>query len=125
MTATTTFRRPKDANPVHIAPLFRWLLLAALVGGCGLLFVYLKNQQHFIGGQTRLIERDIREMRSRNDALLAQITTLSSYPELRKKLAQNGSPLVDIGDNIARLTPAPAAQRAGGIRTAANGRILP
>ncbi len=124
MTATTTLRRTRDANPVHIAPLFRWLLLAALVGGCGLLFVYLKNQQHFIGGQTRLIERDIRDMRSRNDSLLAQITTLSSYPELRKKLAQNGSPLVDIGDNIARLTPAPA-QRAGGIRTAANGRYLP
>lgn len=124
MTTTTFNRRSKDVNPVHIAPLFRWLMLAAVIGGCGLLFVYLKNQQHFLGEQTRGVEREIREMRSRNDSLLAQITTLSSYPELRKKLAQNGSALVDIGDNIARLTPAATARR-DGIRTAANGGYLP
>jgi hypothetical protein len=40
--------RRKYANPIHIAPLFSWLLLALFVACCGLLFVFIKNQQHFL-----------------------------------------------------------------------------
>jgi heme exporter protein D len=78
----------KYVNPIHIAPLFVWLMLAALVASCGLLFVSIKNQQHFLGEQTREIERQTRDVRAQNEVLLARISTLSSRAELQRQLNQ-------------------------------------
>lgn len=116
--------RRKHANPIHVAPLFKWLTFAATVAACGLLFVYVKNQQHLLGEQTRGVERQIREVRAYNEVLLARISALSSRAELQRKLAQGLIALQPIQDHsIARLTPPVTAEDDGVLRTAANERF--
>lgn len=118
-------RRTK-ANEIHIAPLLKWLLLAFFISSCGLIFVYVKNQQHFLGGQTREIERDIREARAHNELLVARISSLSSRAELRRKLDQGLIALRPIQDNsIARMMPPATAEPDTLVRTAANERYTP
>jgi hypothetical protein len=117
--------RRRNSNPLHIAPLFRWLIIAAAIGASGLMFVYVKNQQHQLGMRTRDIERQIMEERSLNEVLLARISALSSRAELTRKLQQGAIALRPIQDNaIARLTPPAQAGRDGILRTAANERIV-
>jgi hypothetical protein len=120
----TSSNRRKQVNPIHVAPLFKWLTFAVVVAACGLLFVYVKNQQHLLGEQTRGVERQIREMQAYNEVLLARISTLSSRAELQRKLAQGLIALQPIQDHsIARLTPPVTAENDGVLRTAANERF--
>ena len=120
----TSSNRRKQVNPIHVAPLFKWLTFAVVVAACGLLFVYVKNQQHLLGEQTRGVERQIREMQAYNEVLLARISTLSSRAELQRKLAQGLIALQPIQDHsIARLTPPVTAEADGVLRTAANERF--
>ncbi len=111
----------RHSNPLHIAPLFRWLIIAAMMGASGLIFVYVKNQQHQLGVKTREVERQIVEEKALNEVLVARISSLSSRAELMRKLQQGFIALRPIQDNaIARLT-APAQAGADGLaRTAAN-----
>ncbi len=116
--------RRKQVNPIHFAPLFKWLVIAVLVTGCGLLFVYVKNQQHLLGEQTRGVERQIREVQSYNEVLLARISALSSRAELQRKLGQGLIALKPIQDHsIARLVPPTTVENDGVLRTAANERF--
>lgn len=118
--------RRNQVNPIHLAPLARWLFLAIVVGACGLLFVYVKNQQHAIGEQTRQVEREIRETRALNEVLLARISSLSSRTELQRKIGYQLIALQSIQDHsIARLTPPATAIDDGILRTAANERVGP
>lgn len=124
MTSTfTASNRRKESNPIHFAPLFKWLLAAVVISVCGLLFVYVKNQQHILGEQTRGVEREIREVRAQNDVLLARISALTSRTELQRKLGKGQISLVPIQDtSIARLVP-PTNERDNVLRTAANERF--
>jgi hypothetical protein len=116
----------KDVTPIHIAPLFKWLMLASIVASCGLLFVSIKNQQHFLGEQTRGIERQARDVRAQNEVLLARISTLSSRVELQRKLNQGLIALQPIQDHcIARIGQPVTVEKDGVLRTAANERFRP
>jgi len=120
---TLSVNRRAQVNPIHVASLVRWLMLAVAFSVCGLLFVYVKNQQHSLGEQTREVESQIREMRSHNEVLLARISTLSSRAELQRKLEQKMLVLQSIQDHsIARLVPPVTAEGDGLLRTAANER---
>jgi apolipoprotein N-acyltransferase len=102
MTTHTT----RDSNPLLFAPLFRWILLAVFLCGYGLVFVYVKNQQHQLGRTIRSVEKQIVETRTLNEVLLARITALSSRAELQRKLQSGAIALVPIQDHcIARLLP--------------------
>ncbi len=126
MTATLSSHSRRHVNPIHIAPLFKWLLFALMVGAAGLMFVYVKNQQHMLGSQTREVEGKIREVRACNEVLLARISALSSRAELQRKLDRGVISLQAIQDtSIARLTPPANAERDGAIRTAANEGFRP
>jgi predicted site-specific integrase-resolvase len=123
---TSIENRRKYANPIHVAPLFKWLLLASFVAACGLLFVFIKNQQHFLGEETREVERQIRDVRAQNEVLLARISALSSRAELQRKLNQGLIALQPIQDHyIARIGQPVTTDKGGGMRTAANERFRP
>lgn len=114
------------SNPLDIAPLFRWLVIAALLCACGLLFVRVKNQQHTLGKKTREVETQIAEERSRNEVLLARVSALSSRRELERKF-QSGKlgAMHKIPENaVARLTPPAEASPEGLVRTAASERVI-
>jgi hypothetical protein len=118
--------RHRHPNPIHIAPLFRWILVSVALAGYGLLFVYVKNQQHQIGAATRVIERQIAEERVVNEVLLARITALSSRAELQRKLQQGVIDLRPIQDNcIARLAVPHTGSAEAILRTASNERYVP
>jgi len=122
----TAGHRSAHVNPIHLGSLTKWLLLAFAFSACGLLFVYVKNQQHFLGEQTRQAERGIREARAHNEVLLARISALSSRSELQRKLDQKFITLQPIRDtSIARLSPPALAGNDGVLRTAANARARP
>lgn len=122
----TTLERRKDSNPLHLAPLFRWILASIVLAGYGLVFVYVKNQQHQLGQATRDVERQIAEVCSVNEVLVARITTLCSRAELMRKLQQGVISLAPIQDtSIARLLPPSSEGGDRVLRTASNDRILP
>lgn len=113
-------------NALSIAPLFRWMLIAALMCGLGLLFVFVKNQQHQLGAKTREVERQLHEERSLNEVLRARISALSSRGELQRKLQSGMIALQPIpATAIARLTSPVEADTLAVARTAANDRALP
>lgn len=117
------FSKRRQVNEIHFTPLVRWLILALVITASGFLFVYVKNQQHALGEQTRRVERQIRETKALNEVLLARISTLSSRTTLQRKLEQGLIALKPIEDHcIARLSPPAAAKDEGLILTAANRR---
>ena len=124
----STFAASRNqVNHIAIRPLACWLLFIFFVGTVGLYFVYLKNQQHALGNQTRQIERKLTEAQAQIEVVDAQITSLTSRIALQRRIEDGFIKLVPIEDTrIARLTP-PAVEPSGHngeIRTAANERRL-
>lgn len=118
--------RYSQVNHLNIGSLVRWVLLAFAFAACGLVFVYVKNQQHYLGEQTRKVERQILEIRASNEVLVAKISALSSRAELQRKLEHKLIALQPIQDpSIARLTAPTSAENDGLVRTAANGGMRP
>lgn len=116
---TATIHTPRNSNPILFAPLFRWILLAIFLCGYGLVFVYVKNQQHQLGRAIRSVEKQIVETRTLNEVLLARITALSSRAELQRKLHAGAIALVPIQDHcIARLLPPGSDDGSALVRTA-------
>lgn len=112
---------PQTSNPIHAAKVAKFVALTFLVGAFGLAYVYLKNQQFVLAEQIRKTERQIREVQSRNEVLIARVTELSSRPVLQKRVAEKFISMVAItGEKIARLTPPVVASESGVIRTALN-----
>ena len=111
----------QPSNPIQAAKVAKFVALAFLVGALGLAYVYLKNQQFVLAEQIRKTERQIRDVQSRNEVLVARVTELSSRPMLQKRVAEKFISVVAIsGDKIARLTPPATATADGVLRTAFN-----
>lgn len=112
--------RKKANNGIEVPLLTQWLVLFFILGLSGLFFVYLKNQQHAIGKQTRIVEEQLVGTRAHNDALIAKITALTSRGALQRKLDERGLDLVPIRETaIARITsPLPSQRDQDVMRTA-------
>jgi len=111
--------RRRPSNAIEINFLARWLGLVLMIGLAGLFFVYLKNQQHAVGDQTRQVEAALREIEATNEALKAQITAMTSRGALQRRLDDGYFKLEPIRDTaIARVTPALQAEPDGVLRTA-------
>ena len=53
--------RRRATNAIEVDFLARLIMLVCFLGLAGLFFVYLKNQQHAVGNQSRILEAEIRE----------------------------------------------------------------
>lgn len=114
--------RKKANNGIEVPLLTQWLVLFFVFGLSGLFFVYLKNQQHELGKQTRIVEAQLVGTRAHNDALMAKITALTSRGSLQHKLDEKSLDLVSIRETaIARINnPLPVQEQDRDItRTAA------
>jgi hypothetical protein len=112
---------PQTSNPIQAANLVKFVALAILLGAIGLAYVFVKNQQFVLAEQIRKTERQIRDVQSRNEVLVAKVTELSSRPMLQKRVSEKFIAVVAItGDKIARLTPPATAVADGVMRTAFN-----
>ena len=117
--------RRRTNNGIEIPLLAQWLVVFFLIGLLGLFFVYLKNQQHAIGEQTRLVEAKMSELHAHHDALIAKVTALTSRGALQKRLDEKYLDLVPIAETaIARTTPARTLGEERTMRTASLRRNL-
>jgi cell division protein FtsB len=111
--------RRRPSNSIEVNFLARWLVVVLLLGLGGIFFVYLKNQQHAVGDQTRVVEAALREVEAKNEALAAKITSMTSRGALQRRLDDGYLHLEAIRDTaIARVTPAVPAEPDGVLRTA-------
>lgn len=111
--------RRKANNSIEVPLLGQWLVIFFAIGLAGLFFVYLKNQQHALGEQTRLVEQKLVDLRAHNDALVARVMALTSRGALQRQLGEKYLDLVQIPETaIARITPAAASQDDKVLRTA-------
>lgn len=111
--------RRRPTNSIEVNFLARWLVGVFFLGLAGLFFVYLKNQQHAVGNQSRVVEASLREAEKENEALKAKITALTSRGALQRRLDEGYLRLEPIRDTaIARVTPALPAEADGVLRTA-------
>jgi len=129
MSATTTTTRAasrKQTNAIPIRPLALWLLAVFVIGTAALCYVRIKNQQHVLGERTRQIERRLAEVTSENQALRAQIRSLTSHSALNRRLKDGFIALIPIADRaIARASkPGMETARAEVTRTASAERVL-
>lgn len=111
--------RRRATNAIEVDFVARMLVLGFLAGMAALFFVYLKNQQHAVGNQSRLVEQELREFEARNLALEARITSMTSRGYLQRKLDEGYLRLEAIRDTaVARITPPVSAEPDGVLRTA-------
>jgi len=113
--------RRRTTNTIEVNFLAGWLVIVFLVGLAGLFFVYLKNQQHAVGNQCRLVESSLREEEARDEALKAKISSMTSRGALQHRLDDGYIALQAIRDTaIARVTPPAPAEVDGVLRTASS-----
>ena len=111
--------RRRTTNSIEVNVLARFIVAAFLIGLAALFFVYLKNQQHAVGNQSRLVDKALREAEARNESLKAKITSLTSRGALQRRLDEGYIKLEAIRDTaIARVSPALPAEADGVLRTA-------
>lgn len=120
----TNVIKNQHSNPIQIGKALCYIATAVILGAVGLLYVNLKNQQFGLGEKIRVTERQIREVRAKNEVLIAKITELSSRRTLQQRASNGFIGVIPItGEKIARLSaPIPATQD-GVLRTALNDSV--
>ncbi|MBX9742240.1 MAG: hypothetical protein K2W99_01675 [Chthoniobacterales bacterium] len=107
-------------NGIEVPLLVQWLMLVFMMGLVGLFFVYLKNQQHALGEQLRMVEQKTRELHAHEEALVAKITSLTSRGALQRRVEEHYVDLVPIPETaIARMNPIPIRGEQHTLQTAA------
>jgi antitoxin (DNA-binding transcriptional repressor) of toxin-antitoxin stability system len=111
--------RRRANNTIEVNGLVLCIGVSLMLGLAGLFYVYLKNQQHAVGNQSRVVEASLREEEARNEALRAKITALTSRASLMHRVEEGYIHLLPVRDTaIARITPAAPAEMDGVLRTA-------
>ena len=111
--------RRRTSNSIEVNVLARLIVVVFMIGLAALFFVYLKNQQHAVGNQSRIVDSALRESEAKNESLKARITSLTSRGALQRRLDDGYITLEAIRDTaIARVVPALPAEADGVMRTA-------
>jgi cell division protein FtsL len=91
--------RRRHANSLRVSALAAWLVVAFFLTVAGVSYVYLKNQRHTVGKETTRLEREIKELKTRNEVLAVQISTLSSRVALERRIAEGFIKMEPITDD--------------------------
>ena len=113
--------RRRHANAVPIASFAIWGAIAffALVGGLG--YVWCKNQLYATGTEIRALERELAELKNKNEVSLSKIAQLSSTAKLQERYDTGFIKLVPItNDRITILGNAQPKAPVAELRPAAN-----
>ena len=118
--------RRRHANAVPIAWFATWGLVALCALGGGLAYVWCKNQLYTTGTEIRALERELVELKNKNEVALSKIAQLSSTAKLQERYDSGFVKLVPITNDriVVMSTIAPKAP-VGELRPASNERISP
>ncbi len=86
----------KTERTFGIAPVFRWVCLAGLVGAYGLILVNVSHSAIRLGQETAAKEERLKKLIQENERAAAHIAMLVSPQEIRRRLVANNSDLVII-----------------------------
>jgi len=102
------------------------VIIASMIGAGGLGYVWCKNQLYTTGTEIRALERELAELKNKNEVSLSKIAQLSSTSKLQERYDTGFIKLVPISnDHIAVVSNAQAkpAAPAVGLRPVANNEL--
>lgn len=115
--------RRRHANAIPIASFATWGIVALCVLGGGLSYVWCKNQLYTTGTEIRALERELGQLRNKNEVSLSKIAQLSSTAALNARFESGFINLVPItNDAIVVLEKSGPKPGRGELRKVSNER---
>lgn len=113
----------RHANVIPIASFATWAMVGIFACAGGLGWVWCKNQLYTTGTEIKSLERDLADLKDRNEAALTKIAQLSSTAKLRERYENSQIKLVPItNDRIVVLSNTAPPPSAGELRPVSNER---
>jgi mitochondrial fission protein ELM1 len=88
--------RRRHANTLSIARIMLMSLVALLVGGAGVSYVWGKNRLHAIGTEIKQLEKRLDQLKSANLVMSSNIKKYSSTATLQDRVSSGSIQLVPI-----------------------------
>ena len=115
--------RHRHANAIPLTSFLTYLCIGSFVCVGGLGYVWCKNQLYTTGTEIKTLERELAELKNKNEVSLSKIAQLSSTSKLQERYDTGFIKLVPItNDHIVVMSNALPAAKAGELRPAANER---
>jgi hypothetical protein len=89
----------RHANAVPIASFATWIVIALFTAGGGLGYVWCKNQLHTTGGRIKALERELADLRNKNEVARVHIAGLTSTKSLQDRFDSGFIKLTKITDD--------------------------
>jgi hypothetical protein len=113
----------RHANAVPITSFITWLVIGLFACVSGLGYVWCKNQLHTTGSDIKSLERELSDLRNKNEVSRAHIAQLSSTKALQDRLDAGFIKLTKITDDrIVMVHPQAGGQPANELRAVSNER---
>lgn len=114
--------RRRHANAIPLTSLATWCIVALFVLGGGLAYVWCKNQLYTTGSEIKALERELAELKKKNEVALSKISQLCSTAKLQERFDRGDIKLVPImQDRIAVLGQSGPAVQLSELRPVTNG----
>ena len=98
-----------------------WGVIALFSLGGGLGYVWCKNQLYTSGTEIKALERELGELKNKNEVSLSKIAQLSSTAKLQERFTSGFIPLVPItNEHIVAVTYKAPRPDAGELRPVSN-----
>ncbi|HEX8296623.1 MAG TPA: hypothetical protein VF593_10005 [Chthoniobacteraceae bacterium] len=111
----------RHANAIPIASFATWLVIGIFACVSGLGYVYCKNQLHTAGAQIKTLERELADLRNRNEVARTHIAQLSSTRSLQERFDNGFIKLSRITDDKIVMVGSKGGDRlAGEVRAVSN-----
>ena len=115
--------RRRHANAVPIAVFATWAIIGIFACSAGLCYVWCKNQLYSTGTEIKALERELIDLKSKNEVALSKIAQLSSTAKLQERYASGFIKLVPItNDRIVILGNKSGASGGNELRPVSNER---
>jgi hypothetical protein len=115
--------RRRHANAVPIAVFATWAIIGIFACVAGLAYVWCKNQLYATGTEIKALERELVDLRSKNEVALSKIAQLSSTAKLQERYDSGFIKLVPItNDRIVILGNKGGASGGNELRPVSNER---
>jgi len=90
--------RMKNSQSLHWMGVVKWVLIASLVSGLGLVYMLCKNQNLHLAAETHRLEIQLVTIEARNKELNGDLESMKSMTRLAARLKAMHSTLVGWGD---------------------------
>jgi hypothetical protein len=90
--------RMKNGQSLHLMGVIKWILIVSLLAGLGLCYMLCKNQNLHLAEERNHLQRQLRDIESRNEVLEADLQSMKSPKSLERRLLVMRSSLVPWSD---------------------------